>query len=592
MKKIFFNIILIVLSISVFSQNGNKAYHWYFGVNAGVDFSTGIPVAKTDGQLTGWEGCATVDDKNGNFLFYTDGQKVYNRNHQVMPNGSGLMGHWSASQSSIIVPCPGNDSLFYIFTVDAIDNHLQNGLRYSVVNMHLNGGLGDVTSTKNILLETPVTERLFAIMHSNNLNVWVIAHRWDSNEYVAYKISSTGVSTTPVVSAIGTVITGGYSGNANVDGWTNAIGQIKANINGTKIATTLYKLNKIDLLNFDKSTGILSNCFSSNDTYNLNYFGIEFSTNSNYLYVSNCELSSVHSKLYQFDITQTNPFENPVLLSSGEYGSGAGMAHLQIAPNGKIYVVDDLNPYLGVINEPNKLGLDCDYQEQAVYLEGKKARRGLPNLFYYKGFHFITGSEKDTSICEGDSIYLENTYQTEANTYYDTLHSSLGWDSIINTHLTILPVATSPTISENDGVLTSSSANNYQWYYNGNIIVGAINQQYQPFVSGIYKVLVDNENGCFSSSAEYNFVYTQINKLTEYGIEIYPNPVKTKLTIKNSNINIKNITIYDAIGNKIRAFQTKNIEILIDFSEFEKGVYILQFSLVNSETVNYKVIKD
>jgi hypothetical protein len=37
------------------------------------------------------EGCATISNSSGQLLFYTDGITVYNRNHQVMPNGTGLL---------------------------------------------------------------------------------------------------------------------------------------------------------------------------------------------------------------------------------------------------------------------------------------------------------------------------------------------------------------------------------------------------------------------------------------------------------------------------------------------------------------------
>ena len=40
-------------------------------------------------------------------MFYTDGRYVYNKMHNVMPNGSGLMGHSSSTQSAIIVLQPG-----------------------------------------------------------------------------------------------------------------------------------------------------------------------------------------------------------------------------------------------------------------------------------------------------------------------------------------------------------------------------------------------------------------------------------------------------------------------------------------------------
>jgi len=41
------------------------------------------------------------------------------------------------------------------------------------------------------------------------------------------------------------------------------------------------------------------------------------------------------------------------------------------------------------------------------------------------------------SICDGDSIFLEDAWQTEAGTYYDTLSTVCGSDSIIETQLTV-----------------------------------------------------------------------------------------------------------------------------------------------------------
>ena len=89
-----------------------------FWKEAGLDFNSGSPVALTNGQLNTTEGCTTISDKNGNLLFYTDGSVVYDKSHQVMPNGYGLLGHYSSTQSAIIVPKPNNPNLYYIFTVD------------------------------------------------------------------------------------------------------------------------------------------------------------------------------------------------------------------------------------------------------------------------------------------------------------------------------------------------------------------------------------------------------------------------------------------------------------------------------------------
>jgi len=50
-----------------------------------------------------------------------------------MPNGTGLFGHNSSTQSAIIVNKPGATDSFYIFTVDANERNLY-GVRYSIVD--------------------------------------------------------------------------------------------------------------------------------------------------------------------------------------------------------------------------------------------------------------------------------------------------------------------------------------------------------------------------------------------------------------------------------------------------------------------------
>ena len=100
--------LLLVTYSTLYAQQGNN---WYFGEYAGLSFNTTPPTALTNGQLNTSEGCASISDKNGNILFYTDGMFVYDRTHTVMPNGSGLMGNISSFNSAIIVPKPGNNLL-------------------------------------------------------------------------------------------------------------------------------------------------------------------------------------------------------------------------------------------------------------------------------------------------------------------------------------------------------------------------------------------------------------------------------------------------------------------------------------------------
>lgn len=167
-----------------FSQTSEikRTNHWYFGNGAGIDFSSGTAVADTTGNLHTYEGCSSMSDINGNLLFYTDGDTVWNKNHLPMPNGTGLMGcgnYGSSANAGLIVPKPNNTDIFYIFTTDCQENFTnfqQNkGFRYTVIDMNLNGGLGDVIS-KNNLLFTPSVEGIAATKHCNGTDIWIVAH--------------------------------------------------------------------------------------------------------------------------------------------------------------------------------------------------------------------------------------------------------------------------------------------------------------------------------------------------------------------------------------------------------------------------------
>ena len=166
-------IILILISTIFCAFAQNEGNIWYFGENAGLDFNSGTPVALTDGMLNTLEGCAVISDNNGDLLFYTDGMTVYNKNHTIMPNGVGLLGNNSSTQSAIIVKKPGSANVYYIFTVDG-HTGAQGGLSYSEVDMTLNGGFGDINATKNILLIPQTSEKVTAIEHQNSSDFWIV----------------------------------------------------------------------------------------------------------------------------------------------------------------------------------------------------------------------------------------------------------------------------------------------------------------------------------------------------------------------------------------------------------------------------------
>ena len=229
------NTYFLILTFIFFSLNSlivnaqNESANWFFGQRAGLNFNNGFPVPNVDGELSTAEGCASISSKLGDLLFYTDGITVWNKNHLIMANGTGLTGNGSSTQSAIIIPKPNSMSLYYIFTVDARGG--LDGLRYSEVNMTLDNGLGAITTTKNSLLLSSSTEKITAVESADGESVWVIGHKWESNQFVSYLVDSDGLNTTPVISAVGSY----HQGDLN-----NTIGYLKASPNKEKIACVKF----------------------------------------------------------------------------------------------------------------------------------------------------------------------------------------------------------------------------------------------------------------------------------------------------------------------------------------------------------------
>lgn len=245
-KKIAFPILFL---FTIFSYSQGEANIWYFGKNAGLDFNSGSPLALTDGQLNTLEGCATISNSSGQLLFYTDGITVFNKNHEVMPNGNGLLGNPSSSQSAVAVPKPNSSTIYYVFTSDAAEQNNANGVNFTEVDLNLNTGLGDVTSNKNVLLLKPACEKIAVIKNDSADEYWVVIHERGSNRFLAYNISATGVNTNPVISSVGSQIP---------DDKDFTLGYLKFSLNGKKIISSNTNLNA-ELFDFNTSTGILSN---------------------------------------------------------------------------------------------------------------------------------------------------------------------------------------------------------------------------------------------------------------------------------------------------------------------------------------------
>jgi len=390
MKKISLSLLLLfTFYLSLRAQK--EANIWYFGNEAGLDFNSGNPVPLTNSVMFQYEGCASFSDTSGNLLFYTNGQEIWNKIHQQMGNGFGLMGGQSSTQSAIIVKQPENDHLYYVFTVPEEIGYT--GLRCSIVDMSQNNGLGAVIE-KNIFLASPTEEKITAVKHYNNRDIWVITHLWNSSAFYTFLITPEGLNENPVVSEVGSFHNG-----------PDVHGSMKVSPDGRKLAIVYRTLQTVELFDFDNKTGEISNYLPFHSDLDRAY-GIEFSQDASLIYIGDYYQ---RSKIIQFDL---NAGSNDDIINSGiEIGtvSNTHLGALQMGSDGKIYVAkhDNLHgdTYLGVINNPGKRGPACNFVEDGLYLAGRVCFWGLPTFVQS---YFYTTPEQ--SIIAGNGCFGDTTF--------------------------------------------------------------------------------------------------------------------------------------------------------------------------------------
>ncbi|MEL6656601.1 MAG: gliding motility-associated C-terminal domain-containing protein [Bacteroidota bacterium] len=343
-------LVLFVLSpILLIAQP--ETYNWYFGNQYGLNFSSGTPEEITDSAMRTFEGCAAVSDAEGNLLFYTNGGgrdpvsgqsqgAIWNRNNEIMYDmGFTEGGGWSSAQSSLIIPKPEQDSVYYLFTMEEVefdlggappDQPLGRGFSYFEVDMRLNDGLGDV-SVADQRLYIPSYEGLAGTIHADGERYWILITDGGEEEndiFLRLLVDDSPIEATDIDSVI--VEDNPFFG-----------GPIKISPDGKWIGCAGH------LFSFDNETGEIG--FSAIYTQPTSGIGA-FSPDSRYYYFWQTSAELARVDLLAADIGAS--FE---LLPTGTSSRIPGQ--MQLASNGNIYFItvdfSDMTTSVGEISCPS-----------------------------------------------------------------------------------------------------------------------------------------------------------------------------------------------------------------------------------------------
>ncbi len=330
-------------------------------------------------------------DSLGYLLFYTNGEKIYNKNHKLMENGNGLVGSGNGQgyfvpHGTIILPYPGHAERYFLLAVESSPSGPWGLKLFShEIDLSQDNGLGKVVDKRHLLVaDTMAWGKLAAVKHANGRDWWFVVPPYHANKYIIGLLDPTGIS-------VRTDMVG--------DSIREGLGQAFFTPDGTHyIKTEQTYLNQpgtISIFDFDRCTGQLLNHRSHQvSPTEVDYgMGGAVSLDSRYLYAFFTE------KVLQYDLKAADIFATETIVGqfdgfvSGLYGSYFLFA--QPAPDGRIYDTGWSSSYhMHFVKFPQKQGFACEFVNHGIQ-SPVNINKGLPNHPNYR-LGPLDGSPCDT----------------------------------------------------------------------------------------------------------------------------------------------------------------------------------------------------
>lgn len=371
-------IILITLSNGFFAfgqgrtnlfQGGYENFYLMqpFGGNK-IDFFTGMPVTSHELRAIDYNYTGTnISDSLGNLLFATNGVIIMNNANDTMANGTGLNPsqytttfEWGLRlvQPNIILQSLSDPNRYYLFhmTFDVMGQYPQsNQLYYSVIDMSLNGGTGQVLQKNQVLFTGNFSgSGISACKHANGRDWWITVVEAYGSHFYFFLLTPYGPS---------------FSHSQSIAS-RNGFAQTVYSPDGTKYGCYVTDNNDdFELFDFNRCSGLLSNRRHVVVNDSMLGIGSAFSPNSRYLYGSSGKY------LYQIDASSNQPDTTltTVAVWDGFYCPNPPWMTLffvqQLANDGKIYSSTGSSTCaVHCIESPDSIGIASNVQQHSVIL--------------------------------------------------------------------------------------------------------------------------------------------------------------------------------------------------------------------------------
>ncbi|WBV60146.1 T9SS type A sorting domain-containing protein [Chryseobacterium camelliae] len=565
-KNVFLIFLLFFGVDLLFAQGENN--NWYFGQYAALNFQNPTPVGISTSSMNALEACGSVSDNNGNLLFYMSGEKIWNKQNQIMPNGVLLPPNQNDSaQQLAIVKNPANSNQYYVFTTGE-NNYTNSNFRinYSIVDMTLANGLGDVVpASKNVAVldnlgNIFMSEAVTIVPNSSDGSFWVLIP--NGTKLYSYKLSNTGFNNgNPVISNLN------FPVNLNQYQYYSIKSSPKVNNSSYShyICISFWKNNIISnfpdsdsinkIYSFNSTTGQITSDFSL-QVNGLRAYLPEFNKDASVLFLG-------YTNIYAVDLISsiTGGVQSMEIYHEPSPATAFPIGSIQRNKHGDVYVNKPSSPYLGRITSPDVYSSNMGVNLTAVGLISGGTRYGLPQLIpvletsgYYPCIDNLTLTSESNNI-----FYYEigNKITTKDNYVIGSRHN-----------------------------ITMQAGESVNLLNGTHIQAGAI---YYAFIAPC------GEKEEFNAKSKQNLQKDMILELDQEerkqrlqikNIDIYPNPVSELLTVK-TDLKIENVSVNDMSGKNINVTLRDN---KVDVRNLPAGSYIITIETKEGKTTK-KFIK-
>jgi hypothetical protein len=455
--RYFLVVLLAVCWLDSFSQAINNLYVNSTENILRLDFSSIPPQVSYLGLGSGaniGEGIAHIENEKGEAIILVNSSGIYDKDGILMPGSQGILAHPSSTEI-VICKKPQSANLFFVI----YNSQLCSRLYYSIIDLSLRSGMGDVTLLNGVLDSGhDYAEGLEIIAKPCSNDLHLLAYQCQSG-FVRFDITTTGFSLPRTVT---TVDLGDFGGRGELD------------YRRGKIGYAITFSNKAYLADFSEDTGTMTGGHLVSVPSTNGVYGLEFTADASCVYFTDLDnrdffgqVSSPNLFRYRFQdesmMSWTLSNQSPCVGASPQ-----GLGQIEIGKDLRLYVpvvggcilyiIEDpaLNPTIKALETNSVLSAGVSDHIKSEFLDEFVITDPI-----------VEASKKDLVLCPDKTISL----------------------------------STDPSM----GFL-------YQWYHDGSPIAGGTSAVLNASETGAYFLKVTDINGCSKASTVINLTYTTLGE--------------------------------------------------------------------------------